>query len=411
MWPTSTPPLKPEVILPVDEGLPGLSQLFDNTWVWRTFCSQYGEPNETPKRIRPQQLHYRPGVRALVTYAAEWQRNRWVVEDQFAVEMRAGKAERLFRYPDDPYLPGLRLAGSAADAQELVKQHVRIRPQRLRVEAVRYLPSTRAVLRHIASWRRARSGSVSLFARVMAPRKMERFLAAADLALHSGFNIPQQAGCWKEGGVVWMNTVPGDTVRTLIREGTPPDPDQFLEPLASLWSSSFDQDHVQPLNLLAGFHTTERLLSQLLRSEEARGLLQRVSEALGPFALNWQPSALAHNDFYDDQILITPEGHLALVDFEEIGPGDPLLDVGKLLAHLRRMAQSGNGAEACKLYRQRVRSSALARFGWESQDLDLREAFALFRLSTGPIRRLQRSWEGRVEAGLAMVAEALGDRT
>ena len=70
---------------------------------------------------------------------------------------------------------------------------------------------------------------------------------------------------------------------------------------------------------------------------------------------------LAHSDFYDDQVLLTPEGHLALVDFEEIGPGGPLLDVSDMLAHLRWMARFGSAPEAYGAYRRRVRSAALAR--------------------------------------------------
>ena len=62
-------------------------------------------------------------------------------------------------------------------------------------------------------------------------------------------------------------------------------------------------------------------------------------DTLSPFVDAWQPTALAHNDFYDDQMLFTPDtGRLALVDFEETAPGDPLLDVGVMLAHLRRSA-------------------------------------------------------------------------
>ena len=37
---------------------------------------------------------------------------------------------------------------------------------------------------------------------------------------------------------------------------------------------------------------------------------------------------------YDDQLILTPERELALVDYEEVGPGDPMLDVGNFLAHL-----------------------------------------------------------------------------
>ena len=408
MSPTSAPPLKPEVTLPLDTGLPGLLRLFDGEWVWQAFCNEFGEPDERPTRIRPRQLRYRPGSQALVCFAVEWQRGRWVAEDQFAVELRARKPPRLFRYPEDPYLPGLRIAASAADAHGLLTKYVRsFSPQRLRVEAVRYRPATRAVLRHIASWRRARTGSVTLFARVMRPRQVEPLLAASGLAEHSGFNLPRLVGYWAEGGVVWMAKVPGDPVRTLVRRGTPPDPDRILGGLAKLWSSRVQPDQGHPFDLSGRFQTTERLLSQLLQSEEARRLLQQLTSILGPFSDEWRPSALAHNDFYDDQVVLTPEGQLVLVDFEEIGPGDPLLDVGKLLAHLRRAARFGSAQAACDTYRRQVRSAALARFGWEPQALDLREAIALFLLAPSPVRQLRRNWAKRVETGLILASEIL----
>ncbi len=403
----SVPLLEPEVTLPADEGLPGLPRLFSNEWVWREFCTHFGEPEEVPQRIRALQFSYRPGARALVSYAAEWHRGRWAVEEQFAVELAAGRSERLFRYPDDPYLPGLHLAASAVDAHQLLTKYVPISPQQLRVEAIRYRPATRAVLRHTASWRQASTGNVTLFVRVMPPARVSRLLAAGESAGRSGFVLPRLAGCWPQGGVVWMNRVPGNTVRKLIRTGRPPDPERILDGLAKLWSAPVGPDEGHSLDLLGGFQMTQRLLAHVLQGDEARRLLEQVTDVLAPFSEAWRPSALAHNDFYDDQVLLTPEGRLALVDFEETGPGDPLLDVGNMLAHLRWMARFDISPEACDSYRHRFRAAALNRFGWDAQALNLREAFALFRLSSNPFRQLQRNWASKVETGLALSAELL----
>ena len=391
----------------MDIGHPGLPDLFRSRWVWEAFRREFGEPEEAPQRVRALHLSYRPGARALVSYAAEWQQGQWVVEDQFSAEIVAGKSMRLFRYPEDPYLPGLPLAASPVDAHQLLIKHVPVSPRQLRVEVMRYRPATRAVLRYEATWRQARTGKVILFVRVMPAKRVDRLLNAAELAGHTGFSMPRIVGCWADGGVVWMTRVPGETVRTAIREGTPPAPDQILDGLAKLWSAPVRPDQGRPLNLSGGFQMTERLLSHLLHGERASQLLRQVTDVLGPFAEAWRPSALAHNDFYDDQVLLTPEGHLALVDFEETGPGDPLFDVGNMLAHLRWMAQFGNAPEACDAYRQRFRSAALARFGWEPHALDLREAFAVFRLSSGPIRQLRRNWAERVETGLALAVKVL----
>jgi len=405
--PRSIPPLEPEVTLPADDGLPGLLQLFDSHWVWQTFCEHFGHPEEFPQRIIGLQFSYRPGMRALVSYAAEWQRERWVVDDQFAIEQIAGRPNRVFRYPDDPYLPGLRLAGDAASAHELLAKYVAASPHRIRVEAVRYRPATRAVLRHIAIWRQARLGSLTCFVRVMPPRRVDRLVAAAELAESSGFKIPPLLGVWAGGGVVWMPAVPGETVRDLIRRGAAPGPQALLDALSRLWSLRLEPERGHPLDLQGGFEMTERLLSHLLETEEARSLLSNVTDALRSFAQTWQPSAVAHNDFYDDQMLVTPDGQLALVDFEEIGPGDPLLDVANMSAHLRWMARFGNAPEAYDSYRRNLRSAALAHFGCDGRALDLREAYAIFRLSAGPVRQLRRNWAKKTTEGLALASQVL----
>jgi len=404
---TLAPPLKPQLTLPVDEGLHGLHLLFDNNWVWQTFCTHFGVPTDAPQWIRPRQISYQPGARAIVSYVAERQWERWVIEDEFAIELVDGKPERVFRYPNDPYLPGLRWVASAPDAHKLLTKYVPITPHRVRVEAVRYRPATRAVMRHIVSWRAARLGKMTLFVRVMPPTRVSRLLLAAELARHSGFALPKLVGCWNKGGVIWLSKIEGSTVRSRIRKGTPPNPELILSGLAKLWSAPVEPNKGHPLNLQGGFHLTQRLLSHLLQGEEERQMLHQVTEVLGPFSETWRPSTLAHNDFYDDQVFFTPDGHLVLVDFEEVGPGDPLFDVGNALAHLLWMSRFGIAREPCDLYRRRLRSVALQRFGWKEQDLNLREALAIFRLSANPFRQLQHNWLSAVKTGLSLVSEVL----
>ena len=401
------PPLEPQVAFPKDEGLPDLDRLFDNHWVWHAFCIKLGEPEEAPKRIRVLWLDYQPGASAIACYAAEWEWGKWVVEDQFAIELVRGQSETFFHYPDDPHLPGLRLAASAVDAPELLAKHVALSPYRLRVESVRYRPGTRAVLRHISSWRQSRLGHVTLFVRVMRPRRVQRLLTSAVLAKESGFVIPRFVGSWEEGGVVWMTRIPGATVRTMIGKGIPPEPHRVLDGLEKLWSATIESKQGRPLNLLADYQWTAGLLSRSLQGDGACRILQQATDVLGPFSKAWRPSTLAHNDFYDDQMLVTPDGEIALVDFEETGPGDPLYDVGNMLAHMRWMAWFGNDAEARDAYRQRMRSAALDRFGWQPQDLAVRESHALFSLSVWPIHQLRGDWAKSVETGLELVIRAL----
>ena len=180
----------------------------------------------------------------------------------------------------------------------------------------------------------------------------------------------------------------------------------ILDRLAQLWSAPVPED-VRPRSLERGFHNSQSVLSQLFSEPEAKDMLRRVVETLGPFVEAWQPTALAHNDFYDDQMLYTPDtGRLALVDFEETAPGDPLLDVGVMLAHLRRSVRFG-GPESCEIYRREFRAAALERFGWDQRELNLREAYSLFGLSANAFHSLHSNWYESLETGLSLAAEAL----
>jgi hypothetical protein len=404
------PPLEGQTALPKDDGLPGLHLLSEGEWVWRTYCGAFGAPAEIPRRIRPRQITYTPGARALISYSMEWPWRRWVIESEFAVELVDGKAPRIFRYPDDPYLPGLHGAASAQEAHALLRQHASINPHRVRVEPVRYRPAHRAVIRHIISWRRTSLGRLELYARVMPPSRVARLVKAAELVHCSHFALPEAVGCWAEGGVVWLTRVRGHTVRSLVRQGEPPDPEPILDGLASLWAVPIKPDQGQPLNLLGGFRMTQRLLAHILSGSEARRLLQRAVDTLGPLCEAWQPSAVAHNDFYDDQLILTPEGRLVLVDFEEAGPGDPQFDIGNILGHLRWMARFGLSPDACLAFRRSLRSVALRRFGWEERALDWREALAIFRLAANPFRQMQANWESVIESALALAVEVLESR-
>lgn len=400
------PGLEPRVVLPEDAGLPGFSPLFDNQWVWQTYCDRFGTPEVSPQGLRIQQLTYRPGRRALFSYMVEWPEDIWMPDDRFAIELVKGKPERVFQFPDDPHLPGLPQAVSPVEARDLMAKHVRIDTLRLRVKVVRYRPGSRAVLRYTAGRAMADLGRTTLFVRVMRPSRVTRFLKAAELAQCSGFVLPRLAGCWAKGGVVWLVRIPGETVRNLIRSGEAPEPDVILDHLERLWAGPVATD-LAPRNMASGLRRTRDILAHLIEGQEARQTLQRVLDTLKPFVDEWKPTALAHNDFYDDQMLFTPDtGRLALVDFEETAPGDPLLDVGVMLAHLRRSARFG-GPESCDTYRREFRAAALERFGWDQRELNLREAYSLFGLSANAFHSLHRNWYQTLETGLFLAAEAL----
>ena len=400
----TAPPLFPQVALPEDRGLQEFSCLFDGEWVWRAYCSRFGQPEVRPQRLRLRQLSYNPGRRAIVTGVAEWPWDEFVTQDPFAIELVRGQSARLFRYPEDPYLPGLADAASAIAASRLLNRYVFAAPvQRVRVDVVRYRPSGHAVLRH-------RLGRVRFYVRVMRPERVSRLMAAAELVAQSGFALPRLAGCWTEGGVVWLSEIPGENVRKLIRKGHRLDPEPILDNLARLWDTPYAANGRRPFNLRGAYRRARRVFRQVLRGRDGPRLtLKRATAALDPFVKSWRPSSVAHNDFYDDQLIRIPDGRLALVDFEEAGLGDPLLDVGNFLAHMRWSAHFSRETEAMAsgAYHRLMRSAALERFGWEERALNLREAVCIFRVCTNPIRHLAPDWPRRLEVGLSLVNEVL----
>ena len=93
--------------------------------------------------------------------------------------------------------------------------------------------------------------------------------------------------------------------------------------------------------------------------------------------------------------------------FDVRRPGDHLLDSGSLMEHEGGMCGVGPAREDCGDFRKRVRAEALTRFGWKEEDLNLREAYSLFRLSTNPFRRLSPNWKAQTVRGLRLAKEAL----
>ena len=241
---------------------------------------------------------------------------------------------------------------------------------------------------------------------VLSPPSPLGFLAIGQ----SGFVLPRLAGYWAEGGVVWLSEIPGKNLRQRMQVGKLPDPTQLLGGLQTLWNAPHVLDGARPFNLSAAYRRAKRSFIHNVRNEDtARRSLKDATKSLDPFARSWRPTGIAHNDFYDDQMLVLPDGRIALVDFEEAGPGDPMLDVGNFLAHLRWASRFGRkGRDGSGAYYEQFRRASLEQFRWADRDLAFREAVCLFRICTNTIRRPQGDWRDRLEAGLTLVNETLG---
>ena len=398
-------PIYPRVEFPDDPKLPDLPRLFDPGWLLEMCRKDFGWVDRVPQAIHIRQFTHSLGRRAMVSYLVEWDPEEYLPDEHIVALLERGERVKLFQFPDDPELPGLKRVADPGGALELMKRHVLpVGGRRLRVEVVRYRPGSRAVLRH-------RVGRAGFFARVMPPSSLPAFLKGWELIGKSQFIAPRIAGCWNDGGVVWMSEIPGRNLRVCIRRGDGPDPEPLFDGLESLWRQGTVTSSVPAYNLPGGYRQAKRMFTHAAQeNKELSSVIDDISGILDPFIDSWVPTGIAHNDFYDDQLIVTPDGRLALVDFEEAGPGDPLLDVGNFLAHLRWTMRLGSptNSEAATGYHQLFRRRALERFQWNGRDLDLREAVCLFRLCTNMVRQPKENWEKRLRDGLGAVEEIVG---
>ncbi len=390
---------------PADPKLPDLPKLFDPQWVWQNFQAHLPADYGEPRRIGIQHFIHNTGNSAIVSYELKWREDEYLPPEYFVATVRRKGALAVNRYPQDRRLPGLAPAARPDSALRLVNEQVLAVPaRRARVQLIRYRPTYRAVLRHSI-------GKVKLYARVVRPAAFAPFLAAYERSRQSGFVVPELAGCWAEGGVLWLAEVQGRNLRALIRKGKAPNPERLLARLEQLWQGAIDPAQVPAFDLSRAYRRALRSFRHNLRDFDAAApVLNHIAAALDPFVSAWRPTCLAHNDFYDDQVLQLRDGKIALVDFEDIAPGDPMLDIGNFLAHLRWSAQFARQprADNCRCYYDSLRDAALARFGWDSRSLAFREAVCLFRVCTNAIRHPREDWRDRLSAGLSLVADGLG---
>ena len=215
----SIPLLKPRLEPSLDPFLPELAHLFDRDWVWAAF-HQHNKGNEygRPHHFRVRQFVHRPGRTAFARYEVRWAAESYLAPRHFVARLDKDKPAEFFLYPADGRLPGLRAVADPERALDLVNEFVLTVPgRRSRVELITYRPGYRAVLRH-------RFGRVKLYARVARPGDLPRLLDAYEITKSSGFVVPNLAGHWEEGGVIWLSEVTGTNLRRRIRQGGMPDP-------------------------------------------------------------------------------------------------------------------------------------------------------------------------------------------
>lgn len=384
--------------LPPDPALPGALDLLGEggrAMIGR-FLSSSGW---SPCAIEPVQVFYRPGRSMTVRFDLKARYRHGPVELlTVGAECRSREPVRVWAFPQDPSLPGLP-AALDYPAEEGGAP----------TEMLRYRPRRRAVLRH-----RFVSGQV-LFGKILPPARASRALQATSglcpearpelrLALPAAGPAP---------GTLLVAPVAGRLLRDLLLAGdAPPAPARLARLSADLSAIVPEPGPPLPDSPAGARQSTAgeagRLIGHLLPDlrPEIDRLLAAVAQGIDTDPADRHP---VHGDLYEGQVLVADDGTLALIDLDDLGLGDPLLDVATFTAHLLALALSpGPAAARIRAYRDELRLASLDLLGAAEHSLRWREAYALLLLAPGPFRTLHPAWPAKVTERVGAAAHLLG---
>ncbi|SEO96914.1 phosphotransferase family protein [Trujillonella endophytica] len=299
----------------------------------------------------------------------------------------------LWRWPDDPALPGLSWAASAArTAQRLATLGVGTGPVRLRLRA--YRPGRRAVVEV--------SGATGRwFLKVVRPAHAGA-LAARHAALSPAVPVPPVLAA-TDDGVLVLPALEGTPMRAALRDdpAAVPRPAELERLLDALPVVRGDRRApADPVTRARSYATVVGLTRPALVPRLDR-LVAAVEEAVRP-----QPVVAVHGDFYESQLLVDAGRVVGLLDVDTAGPGARIDDWATLLGHLALLEQLGATPAPVTAYRRRVEAHLAGR--WPAGELRTRVAGVLIGLATGPFRVQQPGWVEATEARVGLAEEWAG---
>ena len=362
-------------------------------------------------QLERRQVLYRPGRSASVRYAATvaWGGAAPVGETFVAIVdadgppagtlvLTAGDlAVGLFRYPDDPGLPGLRPAVIAPE----VAGRLGVAPDRVALDLKTYRPGRRAVVR-VQITGVAPEQAVERYLKVVPPAELGPLVGR--LATFGGHvRVPEVLGTWPQDGTVVLAALSGRTVREVLLAGERseldalPDGDEIVDLLDRLpdpTDTSVQAPAGGPLSRAAG-HAA--LLQTVLPAERDR-LASLVDRLGGP--AEGGPIVSVHGDLHEAQMLVTDGRVGGILDLDGAGPGRRVDDLGTLLGHLVALGDSVPRRRGA-IERWRARLQPAFERAVDPADLRRTTAAALVGLATGPFRVQQRRWQRRVRRRIA----------
>ncbi|HEX5672442.1 MAG TPA: phosphotransferase [Acidimicrobiia bacterium] len=287
-----------------------------------------------------------------------------------AVVLSDGSVEvAVWKYPEDPYLPGLALGLDNRLTKMLSELGLPYPADRVEVRS--YLPGRRAVIEVFC-------GDTRIFIKAVRPHTVEK-LRVLHNSIVGQVTIPTALAWFDEDGLIFFEAMPGETLwEHLSRGGLGPDPDELIALLDCLPPLAGG-----PPRLLEQAPSHARLLSFIAadRSQE----LARTIGALEQTPK--EPAVPVHGDLHSGQIILEEGMIHGLLDVDRAGNGTRADDLAGLLAHL-------DSQEAGADYRNRLWNRFVRLVDRDS--LRLRTAAALLGFAPTPFVSQQPDWPDEV---------------
>ncbi len=338
------------------------------------------------------QVRYRPGRAVTVSYRARLRTGPALLVAHAGAGMPAGTAELddgairvgVWRFPNDPLLPGLRHAVDGELLPELFDRlgvAADVRSVRRRA----YRPTRRAVIE-------ATTGDGPCYLKVVRPARAAA-LRERHNAVAAAIPAPGVIGADLDLGVLVLTAVPGAPLRDLLHAGAAPG----LPPPGEL---------VALLDRLPAL--PHRAVGTLERAGEHARLLAAVVPSLagrlGELAARLEPAAegkadAVHGDFHPGQVMVRAGEVAGLVDVDAAGAGTRADDLATMLGYLAAAATDPAPPAHAGAYVDLLRPTFASLV--DPGELGRRGAAALLGFATMPFVAQQAGWPAGVERRVA----------
>ena len=368
------------------------------------------QANASVLSVRPVQVTWHPGRSLHVTYDAlvAWNRNRRTAE-RFVAATGDGLPEaavRLARDDEqvavwpmsgDPALPGLAIAMDPLRVSELLGSlGGSDGPVSILVRA--YRPGRRAVVEVSGDGSR-------VYLKVVPPASVaglqERHRMLAD-----SLPVPRSHGWSSEFGLVVLEALPGETLRSALKVRRRPLPaaSDLVALLNRIPPVSDGRSSTPPL---ASATQHALLIGSLLPELACR--VERLQAMLceGEASL---PTVPVHGDFHEAQVLVGGGEVVGLLDVDTVGLGHRIDDWANLIGHLSSLE-----AFAAREVRPRMAKFTRDALSAATEDtgcageLRRRIAAVVLGMATGPFRAQSTTWPSDTRARVALAERWVAD--